>query len=196
METQGCARRLCPVVPGSAGMLRQDTKRCPNDPLDPHFPTQLESFIQSSVRPEMAELQQTAVQNQTATMLELGSSLLNRSTEQSRKLTDVEAQVWHVCPHVPTTLRLWWMAWFVCRQKRFPEVTQDLMHQWQRYQGCVPQTSQPGDTMGVVWLWLLMPRLPSAPEAGAESDVADRDAAPGEFLVHHQAGEAAAAADQ
>ncbi|NXU43305.1 ANGP4 protein, partial [Drymodes brunneopygia] len=53
----------------------------------------LESYIQSSVKPEMAELRQTAVQNQTATMLEIGSSLLNRSAEQSRKLTDVEAQV-------------------------------------------------------------------------------------------------------
>ncbi|NXQ31808.1 ANGP4 protein, partial [Alaudala cheleensis] len=53
----------------------------------------LESYIQSSVKPEMAELQQTAVQNQTATMLEIGSSLLNHSAEQSRKLTDVEAQV-------------------------------------------------------------------------------------------------------
>ncbi|NXR68013.1 ANGP4 protein, partial [Rhadina sibilatrix] len=53
----------------------------------------LESYIQSSVKPEMAELQQTAVQNQTATMLEIGSSLLNRSAEQSRKLTNVEAQV-------------------------------------------------------------------------------------------------------
>ncbi|XP_017589164.1 PREDICTED: angiopoietin-4 [Corvus brachyrhynchos] len=45
------------------------------------------------MKPEMAELQQTAAQNQTATMLEIGSSLLNRSAEQSRKLTDVEAQV-------------------------------------------------------------------------------------------------------
>ncbi|NXC65155.1 ANGP4 protein, partial [Aleadryas rufinucha] len=54
---------------------------------------QLESYIQSSVKPEMAELRQTAVQNQTATMLEISSSLLNRSAEQSRKLTDVEAQV-------------------------------------------------------------------------------------------------------
>ncbi|NWW16894.1 ANGP4 protein, partial [Falcunculus frontatus] len=53
----------------------------------------LESYIQSSVKPEMAELRQTAVQNQTATMLEIGNSLLNRSAEQSRKLTDVEAQV-------------------------------------------------------------------------------------------------------
>ncbi|NXT62496.1 ANGP4 protein, partial [Chaetops frenatus] len=54
---------------------------------------QLESYIQSSVKPEMAELRQTAAQNQTAAMLEIGSSLLNRSAEQSRKLTDVEAQV-------------------------------------------------------------------------------------------------------
>ncbi|NXG07340.1 ANGP4 protein, partial [Sakesphorus luctuosus] len=53
----------------------------------------LESYIQSSRKPETAELRQTVAQNQTATMLEIGSSLLNRSAEQSRKLTDVEAQV-------------------------------------------------------------------------------------------------------
>ncbi|KFW77721.1 Angiopoietin-4, partial [Manacus vitellinus] len=52
---------------------------------------QLESYIQGSMKPEAAELRQT--QNQTATVLEIGSSLLNRSAEQSRKLTDVEAQV-------------------------------------------------------------------------------------------------------
>ncbi|XP_009281043.2 PREDICTED: angiopoietin-4 [Aptenodytes forsteri] len=45
------------------------------------------------MKPEMAQLRQTAVQNQTATMLEIGSTLLNQSAEQSRKLTDVEAQV-------------------------------------------------------------------------------------------------------
>ncbi|NXN28757.1 ANGP4 protein, partial [Nycticryphes semicollaris] len=53
----------------------------------------LESYIQTSMKPEMAKLRQTAVQNQTATMLEIGSTLLNQSAEQSRKLTDVEAQV-------------------------------------------------------------------------------------------------------
>ncbi|NXP15651.1 ANGP4 protein, partial [Thinocorus orbignyianus] len=53
----------------------------------------LESYIQASMKPEMAQLRQTAVQNQTATMLEIGSTLLNQSAEQSRKLTDVEAQV-------------------------------------------------------------------------------------------------------
>lgn len=65
----------------------------PKCPLRPPFPAQLESYIQSSVKPEVAELRQTAVQNHTATVLEMGSSLLNRSAEQSRKLTDVEAQV-------------------------------------------------------------------------------------------------------
>ncbi|NXC72175.1 ANGP4 protein, partial [Anhinga anhinga] len=53
----------------------------------------LESYIQTSMKPEMAQLRQTAVQNQTATMLEIGSTFLNQSAEQSRKLTDVEAQV-------------------------------------------------------------------------------------------------------
>ncbi|XP_037259075.1 angiopoietin-4 [Falco biarmicus] len=53
----------------------------------------LESYIQMSMKPEMAQLRQTAVQNQTATMLEIGSTLLNQSAEQSRKLTSVEAQV-------------------------------------------------------------------------------------------------------
>lgn len=64
-----------------------------SDPSRPRCRPQLESYIQSSVKPEMAQLQQTAVQNQTATMLEIGSSLLNQSAEQTRKLTDVEAQV-------------------------------------------------------------------------------------------------------
>ncbi|XP_057272544.1 angiopoietin-4 [Pezoporus wallicus] len=50
----------------------------------------LESYIQTGMKPEVA---QAAVQNQTATMLEIGSSLLNQSAAQSRKLTDVEAQV-------------------------------------------------------------------------------------------------------
>jgi len=66
------------------------------------------------MKPEMARLRQTAVQNHTATMLEIGSSLLNRralrcssllnrSAEQSRKLTDVEAQVGGDGTRVPTS---------------------------------------------------------------------------------------------
>lgn len=41
----------------------------------------------------MVEIQQTAVQNQTAVMIEIGTNLLNQTAEQTRKLTDVEAQV-------------------------------------------------------------------------------------------------------
>ncbi|NXO00984.1 ANGP4 protein, partial [Rhinopomastus cyanomelas] len=52
----------------------------------------LESLVQGRMKPAM-ELRQSAVQNQTATMLELGTSLLNQSAQQSRKLTHVEAQV-------------------------------------------------------------------------------------------------------
>lgn len=53
---------------------------------------QLETYIQDSMRKEMAEMQQNAVQNQTAVMLEIGTNLLNQTAEQTRKLTDVEAQ--------------------------------------------------------------------------------------------------------
>lgn len=38
-------------------------------------------------------MQQNAVQNQTAVMIEIGTNLLNQTAEQTRKLTDVEAQV-------------------------------------------------------------------------------------------------------
>lgn len=78
------------------------TQQAPDTRRVPAPPPQLESYIQTGMRPEMAELRQTAVQNQTAAMLEMGSSLLNRSAEQSRKLTDVEAQVRaSPCPHRP-----------------------------------------------------------------------------------------------
>ncbi|NXH13796.1 ANGP4 protein, partial [Bucco capensis] len=60
----------------------------------------LESSIQSSVRPELAELRHTAVQNHTASMLQLSSSILNHSAEHSRKLTHLEAQV--PCPMAPS----------------------------------------------------------------------------------------------
>lgn len=45
------------------------------------------------MKKEMVEIQQTAVQNQTAVMIEIGTNLLNQTAEQTRKLTDVEAQV-------------------------------------------------------------------------------------------------------
>ncbi|XP_069863048.1 angiopoietin-4 [Dipodomys merriami] len=53
----------------------------------------LERSIQTSLRSELAQAQQHVVQNQTATMLELGTNLLNQTTAKTRKLSDVEAQV-------------------------------------------------------------------------------------------------------
>ncbi|XP_029022801.1 angiopoietin-1 isoform X2 [Betta splendens] len=53
----------------------------------------IENYIRESVKMEMAQLQQSAVHNQTAAMLEMGTNLLSQTAEQTRKLTDVETQV-------------------------------------------------------------------------------------------------------
>ncbi|XP_038246904.1 angiopoietin-1 isoform X1 [Dermochelys coriacea] len=53
----------------------------------------LENYIVENMKSEMAQIQQSAVQNHTATMLEIGTSLLSQTAEQTRKLTDVETQV-------------------------------------------------------------------------------------------------------
>ncbi|KAJ3610641.1 hypothetical protein NHX12_022733 [Muraenolepis orangiensis] len=53
----------------------------------------LENYIQDSMKQEMVHIQQTAVQNHTATMIEIGTNLLSHTAEQTRKLTNVEAQV-------------------------------------------------------------------------------------------------------
>uniref|UniRef100_A0A803KC96 Angiopoietin 1 n=1 Tax=Xenopus tropicalis TaxID=8364 RepID=A0A803KC96_XENTR len=53
----------------------------------------LENYIVDNMKYEMAQMQQHAVQNHTATMLEIGTSLLSQTAEQTRKLTDVETQV-------------------------------------------------------------------------------------------------------
>ncbi|KAF3708299.1 Angiopoietin-2 [Channa argus] len=55
----------------------------------------LENYIQDSMKQDMAQLQQTAVHNHTATMIEIGTNLLSQTAEQTRKLTNVEAQVIH-----------------------------------------------------------------------------------------------------
>ncbi|XP_061486865.1 angiopoietin-4 [Rhineura floridana] len=55
----------------------------------------LESYIQMNMKSEMVQIQHNVVQNQTATMLEIGTNLLNQTAEQTRKLTDVEAQVFN-----------------------------------------------------------------------------------------------------
>uniref|UniRef100_A0A8C3RJQ8 Angiopoietin-1/2/4 domain-containing protein n=1 Tax=Chelydra serpentina TaxID=8475 RepID=A0A8C3RJQ8_CHESE len=53
----------------------------------------LENYVQMNVKSETVWIQQSVAQNQTATMLEIGTNLLNQTAEQSRKLTVVEAQV-------------------------------------------------------------------------------------------------------
>ncbi|KAM3596273.1 uncharacterized protein V6R79_011532 [Siganus canaliculatus] len=53
----------------------------------------IENYIKESMKSEMAQLQQSAVHNHTAAMLEMGTNLLSQTAEQTRKLTDVETQV-------------------------------------------------------------------------------------------------------
>ncbi|XP_023284879.1 angiopoietin-1 isoform X1 [Seriola lalandi dorsalis] len=80
-------------------------------PPEPEFPSQkiqqlehimenytqwlqkIENYIKESMKTEMAQLQQSAVHNHTAAMLEMGTNLLSQTAEQTRKLTDVETQV-------------------------------------------------------------------------------------------------------
>ncbi|XP_053084412.1 angiopoietin-1 isoform X2 [Pangasianodon hypophthalmus] len=52
----------------------------------------IETYIKESMKAEMAQLQQSAVHNRTAAMLEMGTNLLSQTAEQTRKLTDVETQ--------------------------------------------------------------------------------------------------------
>ncbi|XP_043921645.1 angiopoietin-1 [Protopterus annectens] len=58
-----------------------------------HWLRKLENYIQENMKNEMAQIQHHVVQNQTATMLEIGTSLLSQTAEQTRKLTNVETQV-------------------------------------------------------------------------------------------------------
>uniref|UniRef100_A0A3Q3WE13 Fibrinogen C-terminal domain-containing protein n=1 Tax=Mola mola TaxID=94237 RepID=A0A3Q3WE13_MOLML len=55
----------------------------------------LENYIQDSMKQDIVQIQQTAVHNHTATMIEIGTNLLSQTAEQTRKLTNVEAQVIH-----------------------------------------------------------------------------------------------------
>ncbi|KAG2465317.1 ANGP1 protein, partial [Polypterus senegalus] len=59
----------------------------------PSFMEQIENYIQENMKNEMVQIQQNAVQNHTATMLEIGTNLLSQTAEQTRKLTNVETQV-------------------------------------------------------------------------------------------------------
>ncbi|KAM6163815.1 angiopoietin-4 [Rhynchocyon petersi] len=53
----------------------------------------LERYVQMNLKSELAQAQQHVVQNQSTSMLELGTSLLNHTTARTHKLTDMETQV-------------------------------------------------------------------------------------------------------
>nr|XP_046241036.1 angiopoietin-4 isoform X1 [Scatophagus argus]XP_046241037.1 angiopoietin-4 isoform X1 [Scatophagus argus]XP_046241039.1 angiopoietin-4 isoform X1 [Scatophagus argus] len=53
----------------------------------------LENVIQQSLKPDVSNIPPHVVHNQTAAMLEIGTNLLTRTAEQTRKLNVVEAKV-------------------------------------------------------------------------------------------------------
>ncbi|XP_071992918.1 angiopoietin-2-like isoform X2 [Engystomops pustulosus] len=53
----------------------------------------LESYIQDNVKSDMSASHLSDDQNQTNTMLEIGTNLISQTAEQTRKLTEVETQV-------------------------------------------------------------------------------------------------------
>ncbi|XP_063041777.1 angiopoietin-1 isoform X2 [Engraulis encrasicolus] len=102
---------------GGGGSANANSLQRDAPPPEPDFPTQkiqqlehvmenytqwlqkIENYIRESMKMEMAQLQQSAVNNHTDAMLKMGTSLnsltslLSRTAEQARKLTDVETQV-------------------------------------------------------------------------------------------------------
>lgn len=71
---------------------------CP--PLCP----QLENVIQKSMKSDIANIPPHVVHNQTAAMLEIGTNLLTRTAEQTRKLNVVEAKVASLQSAAPTQI--------------------------------------------------------------------------------------------
>lgn len=53
----------------------------------------LENYIQENLNQDMVQMQQDTVQNHTVTMIKIGTNLLSQTAEQTRKITNVEAQV-------------------------------------------------------------------------------------------------------
>ncbi|CAB1434361.1 unnamed protein product [Pleuronectes platessa] len=102
----GCREARARDPQYNANSLQRDAP-----PPEPEFPNQkiqqlehimenytqwlqkIENYIKESMKTEMAQLQQSAVHNHTAAMLEMGTNLLSQTAEQTRKLTDVETQV-------------------------------------------------------------------------------------------------------
>ncbi|XP_066552753.1 angiopoietin-2a [Amia ocellicauda] len=53
----------------------------------------LENYIQDNMKQDMVQIQQNAVHNHTASIIEFGTNLLSQTAEHTRKFANVEAQV-------------------------------------------------------------------------------------------------------
>ncbi|XP_026204547.1 angiopoietin-1 isoform X2 [Anabas testudineus] len=110
-EGEGAGGGSCREAKASSPQHNANSLQRDAPPPEPDFPSQkiqqlehimenytqwlqkIENYIKESMKTEMAQLQQSAVHNHTAAMLEMGTNLLSQTAEQTRKLTDVETQV-------------------------------------------------------------------------------------------------------
>uniref|UniRef100_A0AAZ1XQD9 Fibrinogen C-terminal domain-containing protein n=1 Tax=Oreochromis aureus TaxID=47969 RepID=A0AAZ1XQD9_OREAU len=110
-EGEGAGGGSCKEAKASSSQYNANSLQRDAPPPEPDFPSQkiqqlenvmenytqwlqkIENYIKESMKTEMAQLQQSAVHNHTAAMLEMGTNLLSQTAEQTRKLTDVETQV-------------------------------------------------------------------------------------------------------
>lgn len=74
---------------------------------------QIERYVKDSLNVEMAQLQQSAVHNHTAAILDLGTNLLTQTAQHTRKLTDVEIQVqYESYTNIPLQRTFKCMLWY------------------------------------------------------------------------------------
>uniref|UniRef100_A0A8C2KX76 Angiopoietin 1 n=1 Tax=Cyprinus carpio TaxID=7962 RepID=A0A8C2KX76_CYPCA len=91
----GSCREYKAGTPYSANTLQRDAPQPEADFSNQKMQQleHIENYIKDNMKMEIVQLQQSAVHNHTAAMLEMGTSLLSQTAEQTRKLTDVETQV-------------------------------------------------------------------------------------------------------
>ncbi|XP_041709016.2 angiopoietin-1 isoform X2 [Coregonus clupeaformis] len=92
---QGDAPLIKPNIPGPAPALGSQRIQHLEHIMDNYtqWLQKIESYVKDSLKVEMARLQQSAVHNHTAAILDLGTNLLTQTAQHTQKLTDVEIQV-------------------------------------------------------------------------------------------------------
>ncbi|XP_071252298.1 angiopoietin-1-like [Salvelinus alpinus] len=92
---QGDAPLIKPKLPGLAPALGSQRIQHLEHVMDNYtqWLQKIERYVKDSLNVEMAQLQQSAVHNHTAAILDLGTNLLTQTAQHTRKLTDVEIQV-------------------------------------------------------------------------------------------------------